>query len=201
MSLFIYFRTKFYSQSMKVLINVLFIISTINYSFSQESYKLIKTDEDEIIIDGIIEKEEWKNAKLVDLNIEIEPSYNTKAKIKTIGYLTYSDNHLFVGFYAYDNPKNIRAAIRPRDDNGMWTDDVVLIRFDTYRDARNNIMLASNPFGSQYDVKGIDALTDDKRYDGSFNINYESSGKIVKDGYNVEMKIPFSSVRLKLYVF
>ena len=76
----------------------------------------------------------------------------------------------------------------------MWTDDVVLIRFDTYRDARNNIMLASNPFGSQYDVKGIDALTDDKRYDGSFNINYESSGKIAKDGYNVEMKIPFSSL-------
>ena len=81
MSLFIYFRTKFYSQSMKVLINVLFILSTINYSFSQESYKLIKTDEDEIIIDGIIEKEEWKNAKLVDLKIEIELSLNSAGKV------------------------------------------------------------------------------------------------------------------------
>ncbi len=179
---------------MKLFIHVFLFFLMINYSFSQETYELIKTDENEMIIDGIIEKEEWRNAKLVHLNIEIEPSYNTEAQIKTIGYLTYSDSYLFVGFYAYDNPKNIRAAVRPRDDHGMWTDDVVLIRFDTYRDARNNIMLASNPLGSQYDVKGIDALTDDKRYDGSFNVNYESAGKIVKDGYNVEMKIPFSSL-------
>jgi len=176
------------------LVSVFFFILILVDIQAQDYYELNKTDPNNIIIDGQIDKEEWKNAKLVDLNIEIEPSYNTKAQIKTIGYLTYSDNHLFVGFYAYDNPENIRAAVRPRDDHGMWTDDVVLIRFDTYRDARNNIMLASNPFGSQYDVKGIDALTDDKRYDGSFNIMYESSGKIVKDGYNVEMKIPFSSL-------
>ena len=55
-------------------------------------------------------------------------------------------------------------------------------------------MLASNPFGSQYDVKGLDGLTDEDRYDGSFNINYESAGTILEDGYNVEMKIPFSSL-------
>ncbi len=171
---------------------ILFLI--INTLKAQDSYDLIKSEPNSIIIDGKINKEEWKNAKIVDLDLEIEPNYNTKANVKTTGYITYSDNYLFVAFYAYGNPSNIRSAIRQRDDYGMWNDDVVLIRFDTYRDARNNILLASNPFGSQYDVKGIDALTDEERYDGSFNINYESSGTIVKDGYNVEMKIPFSSL-------
>ena len=171
---------------------VLFLI--INTLKAQDSYDLIKSEPNSIIIDGKINKEEWKNAKIVDLDLEIEPSYNTKANVKTTGYITYSDNYLFVAFYAYGNPSNIRSAIRQRDDYGMWNDDVVLIKFDTYRDARNNILLASNPFGSQYDVKGIDALTDEERYDGSFNINYESSGTIVEDGYNVEMKIPFSSL-------
>ena len=171
---------------------ILFLI--INTLKAQDSYDLIKSEPNSIIIDGKINKEEWKNAKIVDLDLEIEPSYNTKANVKTTGYITYSDNYLFVAFYAYGNPSNIRSAIRQRDDYGMWNDDVVLIKFDTYRDARNNILLASNPFGSQYDVKGIDALTDEERYDGSFNINYESSGTIVEDGYNVEMKIPFSSL-------
>ena len=171
---------------------ILFLI--INTLKAQDSYDLIKSEPNSIIIDGKINKEEWKNAKIVDLDLEIEPNYNTKANVKTTGYITYSDNYLFVAFYAYGNPSNIRSAIRQRDDYGMWNDDVVLIRFDTYRDARNNILLASNPFGSQYDVKGIDALTDEERYDGSFNINYESSGTIVEDGYNVEMKIPFSSL-------
>jgi hypothetical protein len=171
---------------------ILFLV--INTLKAQDSYDLIKSEPNSIIIDGKINKEEWKNAKIVDLDLEIEPSYNTKANVKTTGYITYSDNYLFVAFYAYGNPSNIRSAIRQRDDYGMWNDDVVLIKFDTYRDARNNILLASNPFGSQYDVKGIDALTDEERYDGSFNINYESSGTIVEDGYNVEMKIPFSSL-------
>ena len=171
---------------------ILFLI--INTLKAQDSYDLINSAPNSIIIDGKINKEEWKNAKIVDLDLEIEPNYNTKANVKTTGYITYSDNYLFVAFYAYGNPSNIRSAIRQRDDYGMWNDDVVLIRFDTYRDARNNILLASNPFGSQYDVKGIDALTDEERYDGSFNINYESSGTIVEDGYNVEMKIPFSSL-------
>ena len=171
---------------------ILFLI--INTLKAQDSYDLIKSEPNSIIIDGKINKEEWKNAKIVDLDLEIEPNYNTKANVKTTGYITYSDNYLFVAFYAYGNPSNIRSAIRQRDEYGMWNDDVVLIRFDTYRDARNNILLASNPFGSQYDVKGIDALTDEERYDGSFNINYESSGTIVEDGYNVEMKIPFSSL-------
>ena len=179
---------------MKFYKSFLILFISINSLKAQDSYDLVKSNPNSIIIDGKINKEEWKNAKLVDLDLEIEPSYNTKSKIKTTGYITYSDNYLFVAFYAYGNPKNIRSAIRQRDDYGMWNDDIVLIRFDTYRDARNNILLASNPFGSQYDVKGLDALTDEERYDGSFNINYESSGTILEDGYNVEMKIPFSSL-------
>ena len=113
---------------------------------AQDSYDLIKSDPNSIIIDGKINNEEWKNAKLVDLNLEIEPGYNTKSKLKTTGYITYSDNYLFIAFYAYGNPKNIRSAIRQRDDYGMWNDDVVLIRFDTYRDARNNIFVSIKPF-------------------------------------------------------
>ncbi len=162
--------------------------------FAQNDYKLQKTNPKNIIIDGVLNPEEWGDAVEVDLNIEITPGNNIPASIKTTGYLTYSDTHLYVGFYAYNDPKNIRASIRSRDDFSVFSDDVVLIRLDTYTDARNNYILVSNPFGSQMDVRAVNALTDDKRYDRSFNLEFETEGSIVKDGYHVEFKIPFSTI-------
>jgi hypothetical protein len=68
------------------------------------------------------------------------------------------------------------------------------VRLDPYADARNNLGLAVNALGSQYDVKQVNALKDEDRYDSSFNMNFESKGSIVSDGYQVEMKIPFSEI-------
>ena len=173
---------------------IFFLFISLDNIYCQKIYEPNKIPDSQILLDGIIEKDEWKNSERVELVYEIEPAYNTKAKLKTIGYLSYSEKYLYVGIYAFGNPKKVRSAVRSRDDYGFWNDDVVLIRFDTYTDARNNILLAVNPNGSQFDVKGIDALTDEERYDASYNVNFESFASLVNDGYNVEMKIPFSSL-------
>ena len=173
---------------------IFFLFICLDNIYCQKIYEPNKIPDSQILLDGIIEKDEWKNSERVELVYEIEPAYNTKAKLKTIGYLSYSEKYLYVGIYAFGNPKKVRSAVRSRDDYGFWNDDVVLIRFDTYTDARNNILLAVNPNGSQFDVKGIDALTDEERYDASYNVNFESFASLVNDGYNVEMKIPFSSL-------
>ncbi len=162
--------------------------------FAQNEYQLQKISAEQITIDGRLDTKEWATAVEVDLNIEIQPGNNTPAKIKTTGYLTYTDTHLYIGFHAYSDPKNIRASVRSRDDFSIFSDDVVLIRLDTYTDARNNYILIANPFGSQLDVRAVNALTDDKRYDRSFNLEFESEGSIVDDGYQVEFKIPFATL-------
>jgi hypothetical protein len=62
-------------------------------------------------------------------------------------------------------------------------DDIVSISFDTYADGRNNYILVANPFGSQFDVRAINAVSDEQRYDGSFNMDFETAGSIVSDGF------------------
>ena len=153
-----------------------------------------KDNETEFIIDGIISEKEWKNAIQVDLDYEVNPGNNIIPKEKTKVYIVYSDTHLYVGFYAIANPKEIRASIRSRDDLGMISDDFVIIAFDTYGDSRNNYLLLSNAFGSQLDARAVNALTDEDRYDINFNVDHETSGSIVSNGYQVEFKIPFSSI-------
>ena len=161
---------------------------------AQETFTPSKSTETEINIDGILAPNEWQNAIKIPLDVEFSPANNETARKETIAYVTYSDLYLFIGVYAKDDPSNIRASLRPRDDGNIWNDDVFLVRLDPYTDARNNLGLAVNALGSQFDVKQVNALKDEDRYDSSFNINFESKATIVADGYQIEMKIPFSEI-------
>ena len=159
---------------------------------SQNSYTLKKTQE--IQIDGVWESSEWQQAVEVPFPFEITPNNNTPAKKETVGYITYDDLHLYIAVKAFDDPQNVRASIRPRDDFKMLGDDTIFIALDPFADARNNLLLGVNPVGSQLDARAVNATTDDDRYDISFNVNYESAGQLNDEGYVVEFKIPFSEI-------
>lgn len=166
-----------------------------HYALGQNQYEPQKSLASQIILDGVLSEGEWENATPIPLDYEVNPGNNSPAQKKTIAYLTYTDIHLYVGIHAFDRPENVRANVRSRDDFNMFLqDDVVSISFDTYADGRNNYILVANPFGSQFDVRAINAVTDEQRYDGSFNMDFETAGSIVSDGFQVEYKIPFSSL-------
>ena len=144
----------------------------------QDTYNPPKLDNAEIVIDGVIDNKEWEGAQKIILDYEVNPGNNITPEENTTAYITYSETHLYVGIYAYANPEEIRASVRSRDDFGMISDDFVLVRFDTYADGRNNYLLLANAFGSQLDARAINALTDDERYDVSFNLEFDTKGII-----------------------
>ena len=143
-------------------------------SFGQDIYTPPKLQNTIPVIDGQIQAGEWESAEEVLLDFEVDPGNNVSPKEKTIAYISYTDTHLYVAVHAFADPKEIRASVRSRDDFGMIGDDFILLRFDTYTDGRNNYLLLVNPFGSQLDARAINALTDDERYDSSFNLEYET---------------------------
>ena len=175
-----------------LLILFLFLFAPITYS--QESFSPKKDNNTRFIIDGIISDDEWNNAIEVDLDYEVNPGNNISPKEKTKVFIVYSDTHLYIGFKAYANPKEVRASIRSRDDLGMISDDFIVVAFDTYGDSRNNYLLLANAFGSQLDARAVNAITDEDRYDINFNVDFETQGNIVSDGFEIEFKIPFASL-------
>ena len=60
------------------------------------------------------------------------------------------------------------------------------ISFDTYYDFQNTFTFGVTAAGVQFDEK---ANTD------NFDAIWESAVKITQDGWNVEMKIPYSAIR------
>jgi len=175
-------------------ITLILLLFYFHVLLAQETFSPTKINKNEIILDGLLSEKIWKNATKIPLDIEISPANNLEVQKKTTAYVTYSDTYLFIAFYAEDDPKNIRGSIRPRDDFNIWNDDLVMVRLDPFADARNNLALAVNSLGSQFDVKQVNALSDSDRYDSTFNMNFESKSAVINDGYTVEMKIPFSEI-------
>ena len=172
------------------------IILSILFSFESISQKIIDvpfTSDDKISIDGILEKREWQNSEKLSLDFETEPGYNTTPVVETVGFIQYSENFIYVAFHAKTN-EPVRAAVRKRDDMGSLGNDLIGISIDTYGDGRNNVFIGSNPLGSQIDVRILNSLTDEGRYDLAYDLEYESVGVIGENEYFVELKIPFSSI-------
>lgn len=172
------------------------IILSFLFSFESISQKIIDvpfTTDDKITIDGILEKSEWQKSEKLSLDFETEPGYNTTPIVETVGFIQYSENFLYVAFHAKTN-EPVRAAVRKRDDMGSLGNDLIGISIDTYGDGRNNVFIGSNPLGSQIDVRIMNSLTEEGRYDLAYDLEYESIGVIGDNEYFVELKIPFSSI-------
>ncbi len=141
-----------------------------------------------IIIDGDLTDLEWGKAGGTNYFVEIEPGENIRPPEKTEVKVSYDDDNLYVAFWAYADPKDIRASFQKRDQ--AWMDDFVAIFLDTYGDANTGTMIGSNPYGIQMDAKNNGGGDDDP----TFDLVYYSKGRITDEGYQVEMAIPFSSL-------
>ena len=148
-----------------------------------------------IRVDGILDDEAWKSALVLDLAYEIDPGENTPAPVKTECLLLYDDDGLHAAFRAHDpDPAAIRAHLSDRDQAGR--DDFVGIFLDTFNDERRGFQLFVNPLGVQMDGSRNDVGNGgDQSEDPTWDAIWLSAGRITGDGYEVEMSIPFTSLR------
>lgn len=145
-----------------------------------------------ITIDGDLSDPGWRGATRVDTWYEINPGDNVPPKVKSVGYLTYDEKFLYAGFEFFDpDPSKIRAPYGDRDNVPSYTDYGGII-VDTRNDGRTGLLLLANPRGIQYDAVSDDATQNE---DSSLDLYWETAAKITKDGWVLEMRVPFSSLR------
>jgi hypothetical protein len=141
------------------------------------------------VIDGQLNEEVWAKAAVIQDFYQTQPGDNIAPSESTKVLLGYDKEHLYIAFYAYDEPGKVRSTIAKRDS--VLEDDNVRIYLDTFNDQRKSYVLIFNPLGVQQD--GI--LTEGGAENYSVDIVMESKGRLVKDGYIVEVAIPFKSLR------
>ncbi len=143
----------------------------------------------EIIIDANLEDEGWRNVAKAMNFAENYPVEKVKPPVKTEAWVTYDDENLYLAFIVEDEPGRIRASMRDRDE--MWQDDYAGILLDTFGDASSAFFIFANPLG----IQGDSRFSSSGGEDDSFDLIYQSEGKVTDKGYQVEMAIPFRSLR------
>ncbi len=166
------------------------------FGFTQDKVlNLVKTPAADFVIDGTLSESELLNASQIDIVYEHLPGYNTEPSYKTIGFVNYSQEFVYIAFRAFRD--DVVASIHSRDNSSLFSDDYVNIHIDTYGDARNNIGLTANLYGSQADGIRVESSGFSSRDSGwslDANFDYESLGRLTDFGYEVEFIIPFSSL-------
>jgi hypothetical protein len=141
------------------------------------------------VIDGKLDDEIWKSASLFKDFSQIQPGDNLAPSAKTEVMVGYDSKTLYIAFRCFDDPSKVRATVPKRDQ--IFDDDNVGMMLDTFNDTRKAYELFFNPLGVQAD--GI--MTDGQNEDFSPDFVMESKGALTRDGYTVEIAIPFKSLR------
>lgn len=144
-------------------------------------------------IDGVVNEAEWRDALPVSLDYEISPGDNNTPTTATHVRVGHTQDAFLVSFIAEDpDPKQIRAHLRDRDQ--AYRDDFVGMMMDTFNDQRRGYEFFVNPLGVQMDlIKEEVTGNEDDSWDGLWT----SAGRITERGYEVEIRIPFSTLRFK----
>jgi hypothetical protein len=145
-------------------------------------------------IDGKLDDEIWKKAAIFKDFVQIRPGDGIAPSKETIAYAGYDEKNLYFAFMCFDEPDKIRATVAKRDNVGG--EDNVRITLDTFNDQRRAYFIQLNPFG----IQGDGVLTDSQQQGGggpdlSVDWVMESKGVILENGWSVEVKVPFKSLR------
>ncbi|HYM93725.1 MAG TPA: DUF5916 domain-containing protein [Chitinophagaceae bacterium] len=148
-------------------------------------------------IDGNLDDSAWKNAPIATDFVESFPTFGLPATQKTEVKIVYDNSAIYVGAYLYDDPSLIRKQITARDDEQQNDVDYFSVFFDTYNDHQNGFQFLVTSANVQSDARlgpnlsGSFGDYGDKTWDAV----WESKVSIKKDGWVIEMKIPYISLR------
>lgn len=142
-----------------------------------------------IAIDGVLDDAGWRNATPVTSFTEFEPRQMVPAAVPITAWVSYDEARLYVAFRVTDDPAKVRATLRGRDQ--IFGDDLAGIILDTFGDNGWAYVVAANPLGIQFDMRIAEGAGDDP----TFDVIFESAGRITDSGYTIELAVPFGSLR------
>lgn len=143
------------------------------------------------VIDGKLDDEVWQKAVVLKDFYQIQPGDNTAPSRPTEVLLGFDPKFLYIAFKATDEPDKVRATVAKRDN--IFQDDYVGFFLDTFNDKRKAFEVFFNPLG----IQGDGILTEGRGEDFSVDLLLESKGIVHETGYNVEIAIPFKSLRFE----
>ncbi len=160
--------------------------------------------ESEIEVDGQLSEDPWRNAAVLTGFSQFSPVDGVPSADSTEVLVWYSPSAIHFGIRAFEAHGGVHATLADRDRIGA--DDHIQILLSTFNDGRQATVFAVNPLGVQSDGALVEtgstsgngfnnAVVRREVADLSPDYIYQSKGRVTDSGYEVEIRIPFKSLR------
>lgn len=164
------------------------------------------------VVDGVLDDAVWSRAARLTGFSQYQPVDGRPAEEPTDVYVWYAPDALYFGIHAVEAHGDEVRATRANRDN-IASEDQIQILLDTYNDRRTAFLFAVNPLGVQADgtrsdafgggAGGRSAMGGGSRainfMDGNTDLNpdfvFDSMGRLTDTGFEIEVRIPFKSLR------
>ena len=150
-----------------------------------------KIDQGKIILDGILNEDEWRLVSPATNFIQRDPTEGAPSSEKTEVYVIYDDENLYIGAMLFDSDPSGILAYQKRRDQSLRTDDRFMWILDTFLDGRTGYFFEVNPAG----LMGGGLITGSawgKNKD--WNGIWDARVVVTEEGWSVEVEIPFRTL-------
>jgi len=155
-------------------------------------------------VDGTLDEAQWKSAALLTGFSQFSPVDGVPAEDSTEVLVWYSATAIHFGIRAFEPHGAVRATLANRDN--ISSDDNIQLLLGTFNDGRQAMVFGVNPLGVQMDgvlVESNASRSNDfnskaaSRDQADLNPDFvfESKGRLTAYGYEVEVRIPFKSLK------
>jgi len=140
--------------------------------------------------DGILDESAWQRADLVTGFRGLYPTEGFEPAGTTRVRILVDERSIHLGFECrFNDEVRVRAHLSERED--INNDDQVGIYLDPFGDGRRAYIFYINALGVQQDI----LMGQGDQWNLDWNAIYSSGAKIVTGGFDVEVSIPFRSLR------
>lgn len=147
-------------------------------------------------IDGLLDDAAWNGITPQTGFIQNFPAVGQPSSRKTDVKIIYDNNAIYIGAYLFDDPSLIRKQITARDGELESNADYFSVFFDTYNDNQNGFQFLVTSANVQSDARlGPNLAVNNGYGDNSWDAVWDSKVAILADGWSVEMRIPYLSLR------
>ncbi len=166
-----------------------------------------RLDRDSVAIDGVLDEAAWKKAALLTGFSNYLPIDNLPADDSTEVYVWFTERDVFFGVRAFERHSAVHATLAARDK--IESDDYIQLVLDPFNDRRRAFIFGVNPLGVQADGVRSEGFNPPQPRGQTFGGNppanidlspdflYESKGRVIDGGYEIEVRIPLKSIRFQ----
>jgi hypothetical protein len=142
------------------------------------------------VVDGYLDEPMWQLAEPITDFHQIRPGNGTPPTERTEVYLVYTEDALYIGARMYDSEPHLIAAPTIRHNQGLGSDDRLVVILDPFNTRRVGYRFETNLNGVRHDAlyTSISSFTLD------WTVIWDAATSVEENAWVAELEIPFKTL-------